>query len=156
MPFCLLCASIPFEHLPDGPSSYERVSFPWKYIHTFWGAVNGKLMHNYPHKALRFPYHPNIEALRASANHCELCDLILTAVEKAISEYNVATAEQTTKFNRLAAVLTFELWLTKRSDKGDGFWVFSSSGNRAVIHLVAAVGLCVREGRHVLIGVKDA
>jgi hypothetical protein len=148
MSLCSLCISIPFEDLPNLSPSYFPGSSGWKYIHAFYNRpmLNKSGQPIGSSQPLGYPYHPNINALRASASNCQLCDLVLTVVEKVISERNRATQEQMTKFNNFPAVLSLELWLTKRRDMGDGFWVFSTSGDENIIYLVAAVGLCVREG----------
>jgi hypothetical protein len=41
---------------------------------------------------------------------------------------------------------TWELWITERREGGPGFWVMSETDDVGV-SLVAAIGLCVRDGK---------
>jgi hypothetical protein len=41
---------------------------------------------------------------------------------------------------------TWEFWITERKQGGPGFWVMSETDDGGV-YLIAAVGLCVRDGK---------
>ena len=41
---------------------------------------------------------------------------------------------------------TWEFWITERKQGGPGFWVMSETDDGGV-YLVAAIGLCVRDGK---------
>jgi len=40
---------------------------------------------------------------------------------------------------------TWEFWITERKQGGPGFWVMSEADRE--IYLIAAIGLCVRDGK---------
>ena len=149
MTLCELCKSIPLNELPSLSSEYYNGRPAWKYIHPFYGPQQN----NQTNKPLGFPHWPNIEALRDSAAKCELCDLILSSVDRVIDEICDATEEKLLRYNSSPASLVFDFWIVRRRDGGDGFWVLSHSDNaddignhKASFYLVAAIGICVKEG----------
>jgi hypothetical protein len=143
MTICDLCRSIPLEgeELPSIPSTCENYRSMWRYVHEF----NARLLedkHNEP-LPTGFPFHPNLESLTSSAENCDLCSLILSAIENALKELNDPIPT-----NKLWDIPnpTWKLFLTKRREGGDGFWVFTECENGRKFCLVAAIGLCVKEG----------
>jgi hypothetical protein len=139
MPLCELCKSISWESLPVLPSSYWCGAPSWKYIHAFY-------RNDEPNDPVGRLYHSSIENIRDSAEQCDLCNLILSAVDKVITELDGATEEKILRYNSRPDRLIFELSLTTRRDGGDGFWVFSKSEDSRTIYLVAAIGFCVQDG----------
>jgi hypothetical protein len=72
--------------------------------------------------------------------------LIFIAAENLLAELSLRDVEEEKSANRRTGRPTFELWLTKRRDLGDGFWVFSSTQSPGDVYFVAAIGFCVQEG----------
>jgi hypothetical protein len=144
MTLCELCKSIPLDGIPPFPRNYWNGRSSWKYIHVF--IESQEISQPGTIKQVGLPHYPNLRALRDSANTCHLCNLILTAVDNVVAELNDVTEEKILRYNNRPGRPTFELWLTKRRDGGDGFWVFSSGDASSDFYLVAAVGFCVKEG----------
>jgi hypothetical protein len=143
MTICELCRSIPLEGegLPSIPSTCRNHRSTWRYIHEFdVGPLKEK--HNEP-LPTGFPFHPSLESLTSSAENCDLCSLVLSAIENALKELN-----DPMPINKLRGIPnpTWKLCLTKRRQGGDGFWVFTECENGRKFFLVAAIGLCVKEG----------
>ena len=89
-------------------------------------------------------FRSNLDSLRSSANDCDLCSLVLSAIEKAIVELQNPREEVLAL--RRPAQPTWNLWLAKR-DLGDGFWVFSDCADSKNIDFVAAVGFCAEDSK---------
>jgi hypothetical protein len=137
MTICKRCDSIPLysNGLPTLPAELWGFRTSWRYIHTFERTSGDE-------EFIGYPYHPSLESLKSSAQTCSLCHLVLNSIEKAIEELRNPDKED---FD-LPKPPTWELWLTKRQELGDGFCVFTNSMDRGEFSLVAAVGICVEEG----------
>jgi hypothetical protein len=135
MTICKPCSSFPLDGdgLPTLPDELWGHRTEWRYIHEILHWLSDVV-------PTKFPFHPNLESLRLSAEECDVCRLILSRIEKAIDELkhrrgDIYSLEQP----------TWELWLTKRR-LGDGFYVFTNCENSKNFCFVAAVGICVKEG----------
>ena len=143
MPACGICSSIPWNNLPSIPSYYWNGSPGWKYIHPFY-----EEQHPSVDDVPSYPYHPHIDSLKKSAMHCEICQLVLEAIENVMNELRTATEERCKAMNSFPGVLKYSLSLRKLKSElgGCGFWVFSNSDDPGVNYLVATIGFCVEEG----------
>lgn len=142
---CQLCQSIPLHDLPNLPQHYIKSSEDG--LHE----LDGRPEHLSPTGTipgpLGFPHHPDLESLRrASAAGCELCreiergaDGLLAAVMRHKSENPLAWS--------LVGDPTFDLWVTKRPEGGDGFWVVTKSSVEAekFLYAIATFGLCTED-----------
>jgi hypothetical protein len=149
MSLCQLCLTIPIEELPPVSEHFSALLGSFKYINEFWD----ERLQDDPEIAkppIGFPYHPDLHTLRDSANKCDLCNLVLTAVDNFISEFPSTPDEKSEarrKYNsNYDYSPTFKFWITKRNKFGDGFLVWTTSDNPRNIFLVAGVGFCVQEG----------
>ena len=93
-----------------------------------------------------FPFHPNLESLKTSAKECDLCRLILSRIDKAIEELRNPDENTHRGDIDIPKLPTWELWLTRRQELGDGFCVFTNCEDSEDFCFVAAIGICVREG----------
>src|SRR2546423_12291401 len=139
---CRLCRSISSTDLPAFPSSYYNPGIGWEYIHVFLPKANKK-----PRRPLGFPHQEDLQSLRSSASSCELCRLILASTEQVIAEFSVARTNEWFVNNVEYGEPTFDFYLTKRRDCGDGVWVLSNSTARPCVYLLAAVGVVARDGK---------
>jgi hypothetical protein len=139
---CRLCRSISSADLPAFPSSYHNPGIGWEHIHVFQPNANKKAR-----RPFGFPHQPDLQSLRSSAPSCELCRLILASTDQVIAEFLVAKKKKSFVNNHDYGHPTFNLYLTKRRDCGDGFWVLSNSTVRDSVYLLAAVGLSARDGK---------
>lgn len=146
MSLCDLCKRIPFDNLPSVPAGFWNGRPSEKYIHPFYSFSEERYADPLGH-----PHQRNLEELQASAEKCELCKLLATQAELFVAEYNGLDEKNRFRGDAYGGYPDFDLWLTKRRDGGDGFWVFTSgkdrfNGKRETIFLLATVGFCVTEG----------
>lgn len=144
MPLCDICKSIPFEDLPPFPEEeYFRTLTGLEYVQTL--VPNKDVSRDATASSVR--HHASIEGLReAAAEGCELCLLIQGEADVMLAELEglEGVMEQYSNF-----LPTFDMWLTKRPDGGQGFWVLSEcnpSVRGTVTVPVAAFGFAVAEG----------
>lgn len=77
---------------------------------------------------------------------CELCRLILSQVELVISQFkDVENGNAFRELNR-SGHPTFDFFLMKRRVEGDGFFVLCNGTSGRGFYLVAAIGLCTKDG----------
>lgn len=90
-----------------------------------------------------FAHHESLVSLELSGDSCQLCALIHASVERC---------------RHRGGTLTGHFWLTKPgysfrrylSDvSSTGFMVFDGPTSEGLIHLIAALGICVNDGNHV-------
>lgn len=121
MPFCNICKSISFEDLPPFPEEgYMKTITGLRYIHSLF--PNSKLTEAQSLGTVK--YHGNIIDLQhAAANGCELCQLIKDQTDALLAELDSLDHHQ-----RVLEYSppTFDMWLTKRPEGGNGFWVLSA------------------------------
>jgi hypothetical protein len=115
---------------------------------TRWDLINDyNVMPELKNKWGGLSHQPDLSSLRSSARECELCRLILVQVELVISQLDKAIEEdidfQTYTDYRYP---TFDLCLAKRRVEGPGFLVLCNSASGTNIYLVAAIGLCAKDG----------
>jgi hypothetical protein len=142
MAICKLCKSIPLDGdgLPALPTEIWGPRTSWRYIHNFFPESSKT-------EFAKYPFHPNLASLKSSAEECDLCHLILSSIEKAIEELrnpnpmNIRRGEID-----IPKKPTWELWLTRRQELGDGFCVFTNCEKSEEFCFVAAVGVCAKEG----------
>ncbi|SPN99258.1 uncharacterized protein DNG_02295 [Cephalotrichum gorgonifer] len=142
---CQLCQSISLQSLPPFPDdSYRR---------TVSGRPNlQKLVHREENDPIPtpfgFPHHLSLEALRAaSAASCELCRQIETGADGLLADLT-SEKEWRAKYPEVPAERgdpSFELWITKRGEGGDGFWVSTKCASEPenTLFIVATFGLCI-------------
>src|ERR1700743_3635526 len=122
MTICKLCNSIPLEgkKLPTLPDQLWGHRTKWRYIHEFYRRSSAP-------EPTGFPFHSNLESLKLSAETCELCRLILSSIDKAMEELKNPEKDNVRRGNiDIPKQPTWELWLTRRQDLGDGFCVFTN------------------------------
>ena len=73
--------------------------------------------------------------------------MILASTEQVIAEFSVARTNEWFVNNVEYGEPTFDFYLTKRRDCGDGVWVLSNSTARPCVYLLAAVGVVARDGK---------
>jgi hypothetical protein len=142
MTICKLCSSIPLDGdgLPTLPEGLWGHRTTWKYIHQFFHRFSDS-------PPTGFPFHRNLESLKQSAEECDLCRLILSSIEKAIEELRNPNPENVGRGDiDIPTKPTWDLWLTRRQELGDGFCVFTNCEDSKDFCFVAAVGICVKEG----------
>jgi hypothetical protein len=150
---CSLCKSIPFHDLPPFPdSSYMRTLSGNKYLHRLIhrAAANEPAPDPIP-DPLGFRHHPDLESLRASsAAGCDICREI-----KRLGDGVLADIEEDKKWyaehprvQMNVCDPSFELWITKRGEGGDGFWVTTKSISEPAraLFVIATFGYCVENG----------
>jgi hypothetical protein len=150
MSLCSLCRSIPFEALTCLPECYQRKPNTFKKnspasLYFFVLKIPSP-----PLEPLGFPHHNSLEILAASAETCGLCDFLhsslnafLTAFSKAENEPSFSHYTQ----RRLGISSDFQLFLTRRSNGGDGFLVLLLAPPEERLYVLGAVGLCVEDSR---------
>jgi hypothetical protein len=141
MTFCDLCKEIPWETLPSVPPNVSV---------GLTGHPHIQPLYQWPKDSRGFSHHQSLEALRSSAKefNCGLCRLILKQVESCQSELEELKPEWEAGTTHRYSWPVWELWIMKRRDGGDGFWVMSLTDGmtKGEVRLVAAIGLCVRHG----------
>jgi hypothetical protein len=94
----------------------------------------------WPEGCRGYSHYQSLEALRISAtvSNCDLCRLILQQAE---------LCKKVTTSDTYGLPL-WEFWIVKRKNGGDGIWVMSwtDRAREMEVALVAAIGLCVRDG----------
>ncbi|CEJ82949.1 hypothetical protein VHEMI02987 [[Torrubiella] hemipterigena] len=144
MTVCQVCESIAFDDLPGFPwDSYATGLSGKQYQHSFY-----RMLPEPPDAAVStVRYHANLESLRAAAAaECALCVIILAQVEALLAElvelHKLAEAREA----RLYPTPTFDMWLVRRPDGDQGFWVMSEvpkSKDMSTISLIAAFAFAV-------------
>lgn len=148
---CELCRSIPFQDLPPFPEdSYSVTLSGYKHIQE----AMHRSMHEPIPEPLGFHHHPDLESLRrASAAGCELCCQIEIQADCLLGDF--ATRKEWyagyPEVRKPAADSSFDLWLTKRSGTGDGFWVVakSAANPKGFLHIIATFGFCSEDSKFV-------
>ena len=149
MSLCNLCKNIPWENLPAFP---ENLGF------TLSGHAYLQAIHDWPQGLRGHPHHQSLDALRQSAPCCSLCSLICESVENVQKELEGLRPRWEAGEMHQYDLPTWEMWLVKRREGGDGCWIMSfvdekserslSRKKRGVVEarLVAALAICVRDG----------
>jgi len=140
MLICELCKSIPLssrDGLPELPKEFWGHRTTWRYLHSFLYNLQKK-------NFAKFPYHPNLESLEASAKSCPLCQLVLGQVDKAVNELQTRPSRPGNDPERPKQP-TWNLWLTRRKF-GDGFYVFTDCEDSQDFAFVSAIGICTNKG----------
>ncbi|PVH98971.1 HET-domain-containing protein [Periconia macrospinosa] len=116
MPLCNLCSNIPWEKLPTVPPGLPGNLTGHKYIQPIL---------RWPQGVRGYEHHRNLSALRHSALSCDLCNLICSSannVENQLEELRPKwEANEMTEYDWP----TYELFVVKRREGGDGCWVLS-------------------------------
>lgn len=122
--------------------------------------------HKYIQPVLRWPqgvrgyeHHQTLDALRQSALSCGLCSLICSSANNVQEELEKLKPKWEAKEAYPYEWPTYKLFVVKRREGGDGCWVMSfvdGDGERTKRRekkgveeawIIAALGLCVREGK---------
>ena len=148
---CELCQSIPFLDLPHFPDdSYTRTATGKEHLQEL---IHHKLDDPIP-EPLGFHHHPKLESLRrASAAGCELCRQIEIQADRLLEDI----AERKARWVEYPSVATptgdpsFDLWVTRRGEGGDGFWVSAKSVSKPdkLLFVVATFGFCAEDGKFI-------
>ncbi|KAJ3473215.1 hypothetical protein NLG97_g10444 [Lecanicillium saksenae] len=156
MQLCQLCQSIPFASLPIFPKDdryavgnggsnivvlIAKPGDPGDDATTAKAAESHKVKH-----------HPNLDSLReAAAGGCELCVLILGEAEPLLAGLG-ELGDEGSPGRAAYPTPSFDMWLTKRPEGLDGFWVVSGPRESKaptpfkMLLLVAAFGFVVDQG----------
>jgi hypothetical protein len=120
---------------------------------SWWGSLSGDPERNQfinlkapANEVLGFPHQPSLETLSASAANCDICELINESVLRFVTAYQ--KAEQEPRFvhtDRHGFPVNFQLWLTSRLERGDGFLAFAYAQSEKSNFLVGTVGFCVED-----------
>ncbi|KAJ4304635.1 hypothetical protein N0V90_000161 [Kalmusia sp. IMI 367209] len=149
MALCELCRKIPWEDLPTVPPGLG-------------GNLTG---HDHIQPLLRWPldvrgyeHHHGLDALRESASSCPLCALIRASAENVQAQLEDLKPKWEAGETRQYDWPTWELFIVKRREGGDGAWVMSFVGDESKraekrkerkveeVWIIAALGLCTRDG----------
>jgi hypothetical protein len=141
MMLCNLCSSIPIDNLPAFPPSYYNLMTGYEHVQVFKPSHHKKR----PRGLLGFSHQPDLQSLRSSAVTCELCRLILAPIDLIVDELRDDQRESYYRLIDDYGTPSFDLWLTKRRDVGDGFWALCHSKPGGSVYLLAAIGFCVRD-----------
>lgn len=142
MSLCHLCKNIPWEDLPTVPEGVGRGLSG----HTFF-----QPLYKWPKDARGYAHHQTLGALHQAASSCGLCNLIFASAANVRKEMEELESKRQAG-SRHYGLPTWELFLVKREEGGDGCWVISFVGNvwkgpTGEARIVAALGICVRDGR---------
>jgi hypothetical protein len=140
MSLCDLCRSIPLRQLPLIPESYQAYTNGWEYalmVNGGWGQERSP--------QTGFQFWSNLDDLKRSATKCDLCNLILSSVEKVNTTWENVTEERLAKCSTRPYRPTFEMHLWGRTI-GEGFVVITQTEQQYELQIVAAVGFSVPEG----------
>lgn len=154
MQLCDTCKSIDWEGLPAFPEDlYERNSTGLQHVHSLYAKEQG----TGDQATDRVKYHESFDALRrASMNGCGLCVLVKRQADALLIEMEGLEGIEK---EMEGTPPTFDMWLTKRPEKGQGVWVLSevkkepellSDFESSPTLLVAAIGFSAIEGRSCL------
>lgn len=151
MVLCDTCESIDWEALPPFPENlYERTSTGLQHVHSLYAKepTTGEQPTN------RVKYHEGFDALsQAATNGCGLCVLVMRQANALLTEMEGLEGIEK---EMEGTPPTFDMWLTKRPEKGEGFWVLSEAKKDSELLsefespptlLVAAIGFSAIEGR---------
>jgi hypothetical protein len=142
MGLCKLCSSISFETLPSLPICYgsSLELGPDLIMHTPDPSEHRP-------ERFGFQHQQDLEALEKSSISCPLCSLIYEGVNKFV--WNVANGERTGSNGQAYPTIgpkDYRLQVTKPFENLDGFIIWTDATEHGYIFLVAAVGLCVKDG----------
>lgn len=146
---CQVCESIAFDNLPAFPWDRYATGLSGKqYQHSFY-----RMVPEAPDTAVSsVRYHANLEALRAAAAaECALCVIILAQAEALLAELVELHKHAEAAEARLYPTPTFDMWLVRRPDGDQGFWVMSEgpkSKDMALVSLIAAFAFAVPDGSY--------
>ncbi|KAF2449937.1 HET-domain-containing protein [Karstenula rhodostoma CBS 690.94] len=149
MSLCDLCKDIPWESLPEVPADLSCNLTGHKYIQPVM---------RWPKNERGHQHHQSLDALRNSASSCALCQIILSSAENVEKQLEELKPKWEAKEKIQYEWPTYDLFLVKRREGGDGCWVMSfvdGDGERSKrrkergdedAYIIAALGLCVRDG----------
>jgi hypothetical protein len=152
MPLCDLCKNIPWESLPEVPTDLACNLTGHKYIQPVM---------DWPKDLSGHPHHQNLDALRKSASSCSLCQMICSSAENVEQQLEELKPKWEAKEMMQYEWPTYNLFLVKRREGGDGCWVMSFVGDESEwskkrkergvedAWIIAALGLCVRDGTQI-------
>lgn len=150
MELCDTCKSIDWEGLPAFPEDlYDRNATGLQHVHSLF--AKGQDTGQQPTD--RVKYHESFDALsQAATNGCGLCVLVMRQANALLTEMEGLEGIQK---EMEGTPPTFDMWLTKRPEKGEGLWVLSevkkdserlSEFESSPTLLVAAIGFSAIEG----------
>ncbi|KAH7208578.1 heterokaryon incompatibility protein-domain-containing protein [Fusarium oxysporum] len=148
MTLCNLCRTIPLDTLPTVPQDIKcgyMTGYPYIQYFRDWRLEDKGFLH-----------YQSLDALQGSASdlHCVLCNLILEQVLRCQAELEKLKPSWELYGAYKYAWPLWEFWLVKPASGRDGFWVmtftdelgFKGEVRRGEARLVAAIGLCVKDG----------
>lgn len=139
MSLCDLCKNIPWEDLPTVPKDVSCGLSGHPYI---------QACYHWPQDVRGYAHHQSRDALHQAASSCNLCSLIHASVENVQRELEDLEPKWKAGKVRQYDWPTWEMWLVKRREGGDGCWVMSFVGEDSNYEawIVAALGICVHDG----------
>ena len=151
MDLCDVCKSIDWQGLPDFPDErYDRNATGLQHVHSLYA----KEQTTGDQLTTKVKYHSSFDALsEAAANGCGLCLLVKRQANALLAEISGLEGIQK---EMEGSPPTFDMWLTKRPEKGQGFWVLSEATQESALLsewespptlLIAAIGFSAIEGR---------
>jgi len=152
---CQVCQATPWHDLPRFPDeSCVTTRSSWPNFHRI---IHRDTLEDLP-DPFGFHHHAGLENVRnASASGCELCRMIEIEADALL----VDIAERNLKHSQSSRVLTrkdpadpsFDLWITRRPEGGDGFWMVTKSASAPdrLLYLVATFGFCSENGTAIVL-----
>jgi hypothetical protein len=154
MSLCSLCQTIPFEglgSLPECTWGEPNQADPEDPASVFSFRMAG---HHPPNEPLGFLHHNSREILAASAETCGLCDYLHSSLNAFFTGYWKALNDpdfRRTTNERFSLSSEFQLFLTRRSNGGDGFLIMVRAEPKEFIYMLGAVSLCVEDSEQILV-----
>ena len=145
MELCLLCRSIPFDHIPPRPEFLK-----WQlYLGPGLCFVDPPLTPGFTRPStFGLPYHQNLHSLKHSAKACMLCSLVHDEVQQFIQKVHhgerIGNNGNLFKYDKPKR---YCFQITKRADQ-EGFVIWTDEGPNARVWYVAVFGYSVDGGKH--------
>jgi hypothetical protein len=149
---CSLCQRIPFHDLPPFPdSSYTRTVSGKQFLLQLIRDNDPEHKQEPVPEPLGLRHHPDLASLRsASAAGCDLCREIERHADCVLEDIASIKARyaDSPRVSLNPGDPSFELWVTRRGEGGDGFWVSTKSASRRdnLLFVVATFGFCAESG----------
>jgi hypothetical protein len=146
---CSLCQRIPFHGLPPFPdSSYTGTISGMQYLVELF---RDDTKHKPVPEPLGLRHHADLASLRsAAASGCDLCREIERHADCVLGDIASVKAmyADSPRVSLKPGDPTFELWVTRRGEGGDGFWVStkSASSGDKYLFVIATFGFCADTG----------
>jgi hypothetical protein len=151
---CSLCDKISFLDLPPYPPSLAGYHVPFKANSELFPFITKTIStpekgkHKMPVGPLGLAHHPSLVALQdAAEGGCEVCAMIEQSVDRVRAVLEEAGKDKLYVTYDRTGPPTWEFWLSKRKEGGDGVAVWSMAEKGEQVYLVGVVGFCVDDGK---------